>query len=102
MDSTFTLPSKFCETLRSTDEDHIQRERRTHGSLFVWMQLLEQRGGIVYHVRAFRQFILSSLYLLDRKEFMFGNVRKKRKNQMAIAVWDNGLGEVVLGHIEDL
>lgn len=65
------------------------------------MQLLEQADGVVYHVRSFRQLILRSLNLFDGEEFIPLEMSEKRENEVAIAVWDNCLGEVVFGHFDD-
>lgn len=62
------------------------------------MQLLEEVESVVDHVCLFCELILCSLDVLDREQFALGKMCEERKDEVAIAMWDNRFCEVVLGH----
>ena len=64
----------------------------------VGVQLLEEADGVVDHVRALGELILRGLDLLDGEEVAVDEVGEEGKDQMAVAVGDDGLCQVVFRH----
>ena len=74
------------------------RTRRTWRNLLVRVQLLKQTDGVIHHVRLLRELILCGVNLFDGEEFRLGKVCKEREDEVAVAVWDDRLREIVFRH----